>query len=134
MRCVDPGCLLIDQIPQSRCASTFNLSDLTHAGEEFATTEGLARDSPSSLIMIDPSHTAGVEAMTHGHHKISAALFVGSLIIGAAMILSAELTKPPRYEYRATNEPNSYLLFDTDTGRATVAQMNSKDPTAGFEK
>lgn len=72
--------------------------------------------------------------MTHGHHKISAALFVGSLIIGAAMVLSAELTKPPRYEYRPTNEPNSYVLFDTESGRAIVVQSNSKDPAAGFEK
>jgi hypothetical protein len=72
--------------------------------------------------------------MTHGHHKISAAIFVGSLIVGAAMVLSAELMKPPRYEYRPANDPNSYVLFDTDTGRATVAQNNSKDPTAAFEK
>ena len=84
--------------------------------------------------MNDLSETLGELAMTHGHHKISAALFVGSLIVGAAIVLSAELMKPPRYEYRPTNEPNNYVLFDTESGRAIIAQSNSKDPAAGFEK
>ena len=66
----------------------------------------------------------------HGHHKISAAIFVGSLIIGAAMILSAELTKPSRYEFRAGESSNSYVIFDRDTGRATTAEINSKNPVA----
>ncbi|HEX3599435.1 MAG TPA: hypothetical protein VHU84_04795 [Lacipirellulaceae bacterium] len=72
--------------------------------------------------------------MTHGHHKISAAIFVGSLIIGSAMVLSAELTKPPRYEFRPTSDQNNYVLFDTETGRATLTDMNTKDPTAAFAK
>ena len=84
--------------------------------------------------MIDSPHSTVSERTQHGHHQISAALFVGSLIIGAAMVLSAELTKPARYEYRSTADQSSYILFDTETGRAIVAQTNSKDPAAGFEK
>ena len=60
---------------------------------------------------------------THGHHKISAALFVGSLIIGSALILSAELTKPTRYEYHG-GSGTDYVLFDNDTGRATLTQIH----------
>lgn len=85
--------------------------------------------------MIESPHTTNeVRRIEHGHHKISAALFVGSLIIGAAMVLAAELTKPPRYEYRPAGDASSYVLFDADTGRATVAQMNSKDPLAALER
>jgi hypothetical protein len=72
--------------------------------------------------------------MTHGHHKISAAIFVGSLIIGCAMILAAELTKPPRYQYQPTTVPDHYVLFDNDTGRATNVELNAKEPTATFAK
>jgi len=67
-----------------------------------------------------------------GHHKIAAALFVGSLILGSALILSAELTKPARYEFHALQDANSYLIFDTDTGRATNAKVDSKTPTEAF--
>jgi hypothetical protein len=84
--------------------------------------------------MIDSPHASVSDRFQHGHHQISAALFVASLVVGAAMVLSAELTKPARYEYRSTADQGSYILFDADTGRATVAQTNSKDPTAGFEK
>jgi hypothetical protein len=63
-----------------------------------------------------------------GHHKIAAAVFVGSLVLGCSLILSAELTKPARYEYHALAQPNSYLIFDTDTGRAVTTQVDSKDP------
>jgi hypothetical protein len=84
--------------------------------------------------MIDSPRAPESDRFGHGHHKISAAIFVGSLIIGAAMVLSAELTKPARYEYRSTADQSSYVLFDTETGRAIVAQTNSKDPSAAFEK
>ena len=84
--------------------------------------------------MIDSPHSTISDRSGHGHHQVSAALFVGSLIIGAAMVLSAELTKPARYEYRSTADQSSYVLFDSETGRAIVAQTSSKDPTAGFEK
>ncbi len=61
-----------------------------------------------------------------GHHKIAAAVFVGSLILGSALILSAELTKPARYEFHALQDVNNYLIFDTDTGRSTNAKVDSK--------
>jgi hypothetical protein len=73
------------------------------------------------------------EAGKMGHHKIAAAIFVGSLIVGAALILSAELMKPAKYEFHALSEPNSYLIFDTESARATVAPVDSKTPTAAFE-
>ncbi len=71
---------------------------------------------------------------THGHHKISAAIFVGLLIVGCALILAAELVKPARYEYNQLNDPANYMIFDRDTGRATVAPVDSKTPLVGLEK
>ncbi|HEX4415480.1 MAG TPA: hypothetical protein VH107_17745 [Lacipirellulaceae bacterium] len=69
----------------------------------------------------------------HGHHKVAAAIFVGSLILGSAIVLAAELTKPPRYEYRPGADPSSYVLFDADTGRSTMAKVDSKNPTDALE-
>jgi hypothetical protein len=69
----------------------------------------------------------------HGHHKVAAAVFVGSLILGSALVLAAELTKPARYEYHAGPDPASYLLFDSSTGRTTVAKVDSKNPTDALE-
>ncbi len=66
----------------------------------------------------------------HGHHKVAASVFVGSLILGAAMILSAELTKPERYEYHPGATPANYVIYDRETGRAITADFNSKAPTA----
>jgi hypothetical protein len=74
-----------------------------------------------------------VERPHHGHHKVAAAIFVGSLIVSAAMILSAELIKPERYEFHAAASPTSYIIYDRETGRATVSEMNSKNPTAPLE-
>lgn len=72
---------------------------------------------------------------THGHHKISAAIFVGSLIVGIGMILAAEISKPPRYEYHgAGNGSASYFLFDNETGRSAVVDPNTKDPTDALKK
>jgi hypothetical protein len=69
-----------------------------------------------------------------GHHKIAAAVFVGSLILGSSLILAAELTKPARYEYHASGANGStYLVFDNDTGRATVASVDSKRPLEAME-
>jgi hypothetical protein len=69
----------------------------------------------------------------HGHHKVAAAIFVGSLILGAALVLAAELTKPARYEIRPGSDPSSYVLFDSETGRATMAKVDSKSPTDALE-
>ena len=69
----------------------------------------------------------------HGHNQIAAALFVGSLIVGSAMILSAELTKPVRYEYHGIG-PNEYVIYDNDTGRSTLATVGGEDPLKGLEK
>jgi len=74
-----------------------------------------------------------VERPHHGHHKIAAAVFVGSLIVGSAMILSAELMKPARYEFHPGADATTYVIYDRDTGRATAAQLGSKDPTAALE-
>lgn len=69
----------------------------------------------------------------HGHHKVAAAIFVGSLILGSALVLAAELTKPVRYEIRPGSDPSNYVLFDSETGRATMAKVDSKSPTEPLE-
>jgi hypothetical protein len=69
----------------------------------------------------------------HGHHKVAAAIFVGSLILGAAIVMAAELTKPPQYEFRPGADPSAYVLFDAETGRATMAKVDSKNPTEALE-
>jgi hypothetical protein len=71
---------------------------------------------------------------TMGHHKIAAAIFVGLLILGGAVILAAELMKPGRYEFHALAAPDSYVLFDRDTGKATTVRVDSPDPAAALEK
>jgi hypothetical protein len=70
-----------------------------------------------------------VDRPHHGHHKVAAAIFVASLILGAAMVLSAELVKPERYEFHPGSAPNAYMIYDRETGRATSADINSKNPT-----
>jgi hypothetical protein len=69
-----------------------------------------------------------VDRLNHGHHGIAAAIYVGALIVGAAMILSAELLKPARYEFHSDGTHSTYEIFDRDTGRATTAEFNSKHP------
>ncbi len=64
----------------------------------------------------------------HGHHKLAAAIFVGSLILGASMILSAELIKPERYEFHPGSTATSYVIYDRDTGRATSLDLGAKKP------
>jgi hypothetical protein len=76
---------------------------------------------------MEPNNAKGTGKM--GHHKIAAAVFVGSLILGAALVLSAELIKPARYEFHSLSDPNSYLIFDTDSGRATTAKVDAKTST-----
>jgi hypothetical protein len=71
---------------------------------------------------------------THGHHKIAAAIFVGSLILGSALILSAELTKPARYEYHPGATAGEYMIFDNDTGRTVNAAVGAEDPLKALEK
>jgi hypothetical protein len=73
-----------------------------------------------------------VDRPGHGHHKVAAAIFVGSLILGAAMILSAELMKPARFEFHPGIDPTTYVIYDRDTGRATSAEFHSKNPTAAL--
>lgn len=73
-----------------------------------------------------------VDRPSHGHHKVAAAIFVGALILGAAMILSAELMKPERYEFHPASNPSSYIIYDRNTGRATSAEFNSPNPTASL--
>jgi hypothetical protein len=74
-----------------------------------------------------------VDRPLHGHHKVAAAIFVASLILGAAMVLSAELMKPERYEFHPGSSPNSYMIYDRETGRATSAEINSKAPTESLK-
>jgi hypothetical protein len=73
-----------------------------------------------------------IDRPSHGHHKIAAAVFVGSLILGAAMILSAELMKPERYEFHPGSDPSKYVIYDRNTGRATSAEFDAKNPTGSF--
>jgi hypothetical protein len=74
-----------------------------------------------------------VDRPLHGHHKVAAALFVASLILGAAMVLSAELMKPERYEFHPGSAPNTYVIYDRETGRATSAEINAKNPTESLK-
>ena len=74
------------------------------------------------------------ERPLHGHHKLAAAVFVGSLIVSAAMILSAELTKPERYEFHAGGDARTYVIYDRQTGRAATADFGAKDPIALLAK
>jgi hypothetical protein len=69
----------------------------------------------------------------HGHHKVAAAVFVGALILGCSIILGAELIKPARYQYHSLPAQNSYVIFDADTGRATVTAVDSKTPLEKLE-
>ena len=69
----------------------------------------------------------------HGHHKLAAAIFVGALLIGIALILAAELMKPERYEYRPGPAPTNYVIYDRDTGRAVISDFNAKDPLAALK-
>ena len=72
--------------------------------------------------------------LNHGHHEVAAAIFVGSLILSVAMVLSAELMKPERYEFHPGVNASSYIIYDRDTGRATNADYDSKTPTAALTK
>lgn len=69
-----------------------------------------------------------VDRPAHGHHKIAAAIFAASLIVGAGLILSAELIKPERYEFHAGPGDKGYLIYDRETGRSTVADFGAKNP------
>jgi hypothetical protein len=73
-----------------------------------------------------------VDRPSHGHHQVAAAIFVGSLILGSSLILSAELMKPERYEFHPGSGPATYIIYDRHTGRATTADFNSRNPTASL--
>ncbi|HZZ73730.1 MAG TPA: hypothetical protein VFE24_15875 [Pirellulales bacterium] len=70
----------------------------------------------------------------HGHHKIAAAIFVGSLILGSAFVLSAELMKPERYEFHPAATGDAYVIYDRDTGRAIRSEFNAPKPLSDFSK
>jgi hypothetical protein len=70
-----------------------------------------------------------IDRARHGHHKVAAAIFVGSLVVSAAMLLSAELLKRERYEYHPGVNANTYVIYDRETGRATSATLDTKNPT-----
>jgi hypothetical protein len=78
--------------------------------------------------------TTHVDRPLHGHHKITAAIFVGSLIVGSAMILSAELMKPERYEFHPGMGSKNYIIYDRETGRATLTEFDSKNPVESLSK
>lgn len=64
----------------------------------------------------------------HGHHKLAAAMFVGLLILGAAIILAAELVKPPRYQFHSSGSNSQFILFDSDTGKSAVVSVGQAAP------
>jgi hypothetical protein len=78
--------------------------------------------------------TLQVDRPVHGHHKLAASIFVGSLVVSAAMILSAELIKPERYEYHQGVNANTYVIYDRETGRATAAELDTKSPIDSLAK
>ena len=75
-----------------------------------------------------------VNRQIHGHHQIASVIFVGSLLISAGMVLSAELMKPERYEFHPGTTPSTYIIYDRDTGRATTTEFDSKNPLSSFGK
>jgi hypothetical protein len=77
---------------------------------------------------------APVDRPIHGHHKVAAAIFVGSLILGAAMVMSAELLKPERYEFHSAANPGQYVIYDRDTGRAAAVNFNTSNPLESLAK
>jgi hypothetical protein len=82
----------------------------------------------------ETKHMNEMKLSSHGHHKISAAIFVGLLLVGCAIILAAELMKPARYEYHQLAEQGNYLIYDRDSGRATITPIDSKTPLAAFDR
>jgi hypothetical protein len=78
--------------------------------------------------------TTHVDRPLHGHHKISAAIFVASLIVGSALVLSAELMKPERYEFHPGSGTKNYIIYDRETGRATSAEFDTKNPVESLSK
>jgi hypothetical protein len=76
---------------------------------------------------------AQIDRPIHGHHKVAAAIFVGSLILGASLILSAELMKPERYEFHPATDPRGYIIYDRDTGRAASVDFEAKNPTQSLK-
>ncbi len=99
--------------------------DSTKAPE---TTPTVPLPHPRDLVMENPQHVRSA----HGHHKVAAAVFVGSLIVGSAMILSAELMKPERYEFHAGPSATNYVIYDRDTGRAGTVEYSAKNPKASL--
>lgn len=79
-------------------------------------------------------HDAKVVRLAHGHNQVAAAIFVSSLILSAAILLGAELMKPERYEFHPGATTTTYVIYDKDTGRATVAEFDSKSPTDALKK
>ena len=79
-------------------------------------------------------HPVTTTRLHHGHHEVAAAIFVGSLVLGAAMVMSAELTKPERYEFHPGATASSYVVYDKDTGRATTAEFGSRNPLEALAK
>ncbi len=79
-------------------------------------------------------HAVSTRRLDHAHHQIAAAFFVASLIIGGALILAAELIKPERYEFHNGPTATSYIIYDRNTGRATNAEFDSKNPLDAFSK
>jgi hypothetical protein len=77
-------------------------------------------------------HETVITRPVHGHHEVAAAIFVGSLVLSAGMILSAELIKPERYEFHPGVAPTSYIIYDRHTGRATVSEFDAKNPTGSL--
>jgi hypothetical protein len=69
-----------------------------------------------------------IERPVHGHHKVAAAIFVASLILGSSLILAAELMKPERYEFHPSPTAGSYIVYDRDTGRAADVGFDTKNP------
>jgi hypothetical protein len=76
---------------------------------------------------------AQVDRLGHGHHKVAAAIFVASLIVGAGMILSAELMKPERYEFHSGPADKGYIIYDRETGRVASAEFGAKSPLEGLK-
>jgi hypothetical protein len=77
---------------------------------------------------------APVDRPRHGHHKVAASIFAASLIVGAALVLSAELMKPARYEFHSSTNASQYVIYDTDTGRAASVDFHTSNPIESLAK
>jgi hypothetical protein len=64
----------------------------------------------------------------------AAAILVASIVLGASLILAAEVIKPARYEFHPLADQSTYLIYDNESGRATITRVDETKPLAPLER